>query len=91
MEAGAEVIGVSADSVRSHKAFQTNRRLPFQLLSDRGGEVRKKYGVSGSLMGLLPGRETFLIDKEGTVQMKFSSQFQIDEHIQSALTKLKSL
>ncbi|MCB0839640.1 MAG: peroxiredoxin [Bacteroidetes bacterium] len=88
---GAEVIGVSADSVESHKNFALNRKLPFVLLSDPDNKVRKSYGVKGSLLGLLPGRETFVIDKEGIVRHRFSSQFQIDNHIGEALEVLKGL
>src|SRR5437763_2026853 len=44
-DAGAEVIGVSSDSAESHEKFATKYRLPFILLSDRGGAVRKEYGV----------------------------------------------
>ena len=87
---GAEVIGVSADSVDSHKAFQRNRRLPFQLLSDPQNSVRKQYGVSGSLLGLLPGRETFVIGKSGQLLHRFASQLQIDSHISEALEILQS-
>src|SRR5690349_16139428 len=43
-EAGAEVIGVSSDSEDSHQNFAAKYRLPFVLLSDKGGEVRKQYG-----------------------------------------------
>ncbi len=88
--AGAEVLGVSADSVDSHKAFQRNRRLPFQLLSDPDNELSKKYGVTASLMGFLPGRETFVIGKTGRVLHHFSSHFQIDGHISEALDVLKT-
>lgn len=89
--AGAEVIGVSADSVDSHKLFALNRRLPFQLLSDPDNHVRKLYGVSGSLFGMIPGRETFVIDKKGVIRHHFSSQFQIDNHISESLEILKGL
>ena len=48
-DAGAEVIGISSDSVDSHAAFAGHHKLPFTLLSDEGGKVRKKYGVPSSL------------------------------------------
>src|SRR3984957_1814209 len=66
-DAGAEVIGVSSDSVDSHAAFAGRPELPFTLLSDQGGKVRKQYGVP-SVLGLLPGRVTYVIDREGTVR-----------------------
>src|SRR3972149_2530991 len=60
---GAEVIGVSADSVESHKAFAEHHNLPFTLLSDVDNAVRKLYGVASTL-GIIPGRVTFIIDKK---------------------------
>src|SRR5215470_17739362 len=61
-EAGAEVIGISSDSVESHAGFAGHHKLPFTLLSDKGGRVRKSYGVPATL-GLLPGRVTYVIDR----------------------------
>lgn len=91
VELGAEVMGISDDSVKSHKRFQQNRRLPFQLLSDPGGKTRKAYGVSSSMFGLLPGRETFVIDQSGKIRFRFNSQFQIKSHINDALAVVKEL
>ncbi|MEO0470149.1 MAG: peroxiredoxin [Bacteroidota bacterium] len=90
-DAGAEVIGVSADSIESHQSFARHRRLPFQLLSDPDNAIRKKYGVKSGMFGLLPGRETFVIDKEGKVRHRFASQIQIQSHIKEALQVIKEL
>jgi len=70
-EAGAEVIGVSSDSPESHAKFAAKFHLPFRLLSDEGEKIRKQYDVSSTL-GLLPGRVTFVIDRQGVVQHVFS-------------------
>ncbi|MEM9984767.1 MAG: peroxiredoxin [Bacteroidota bacterium] len=91
VSAGAEVIGISRDSVETHAKFANGRKLPFQLLADPGAKVTKAYGVSGGLMGLIPGRETFVIDPEGKIAHHFSSQFQIGKHIDEALTVIQSL
>jgi peroxiredoxin Q/BCP len=88
-DVGAEVIGVSSDSAESHKDFAGHHRLPFLLLADTGGKVRKLYGVSKTL-GLLPGRETFVIDKKGIIRSRFSSQFRAAKHVEEALQALKS-
>lgn len=88
---GAEVIGISADSQKSHAAFASNRQLPFQLCSDRDHQVSKQYGVKGGMFGLMPGRETFVIDRNGTIRHRFSSQMQIDRHISEALEVVKEL
>lgn len=89
-EAGAEVIGVSSDSEESHRKFAERHRLPFTLLADRGAQVRKAYGVPPT-MGLLPGRVTYVIDKEGIVRHVFNSQFNPKKHVAEALRILKEL
>ena len=89
-ELGAEVIGVSAQSVESHKSFAAHHGLPFILLSDEKNEVRKLYGAA-STMGVIPGRVTYIIDKKGMVRHVFSSQFQPTKHIEEALKVLKEL
>ncbi|MDG6221722.1 MAG: peroxiredoxin [Candidatus Bathyarchaeota archaeon] len=85
---GAEVIGISSDDVASHESFADEFRLPFILLSDTKGIVRKLYGVS-STFGLIPGRVTFVIDKKGIVRHVFSSQFSPKKHIKEALEALE--
>lgn len=89
-EAGAEVIGVSSQSVDSHKKFASTNTLPFVLLSDEGGKVRKQYGAT-SAFGLMPGRVTFVIDKKGTVRHVFSSQLNPTKHIEEALRIIKDI
>ena len=89
-DAGAEVIGVSSDSVDSHAAFAGRHELPFTLLSDQGGQVRKQYGVP-AVLGLLPGRVTYVIDRAGTVRQVFNSMTRISHHIDDALTMVKQL
>jgi peroxiredoxin Q/BCP len=89
VEAGATVIGISSDSVESHKRFATKHRLPFTLLADVDGTARKAFGV-GRTLGLLPGRVTFVIDPQGVVRMSFSSQFRPTRHIDEALAVIRS-
>ncbi len=87
-DVGAEVIGVSGDSVESHVKFRDAYKLPFTLLSDGKGEARKLYGISGRL---LPERTTFVIDKEGVVRLVFSSRINMKAHMEEALKIIKSL
>lgn len=89
-EAGAEVIGVSSDSEASHSKFATKYKLPFTLLADSGGAVRKQYGIPATL-GILPGRVTFVIDRAGIVRHVFNSQLQATRHVEEALKILKRL
>ncbi|MGB5898888.1 MAG: peroxiredoxin [Geitlerinemataceae cyanobacterium] len=88
-EAGAEVIGISGDSIDSHKKFATKYQLPFTLVSDAGDRVRKLYGVPATF-GLLPGRVTYVIDKDGIVRHIFNSQFNFQGHIDESLQILSS-
>jgi peroxiredoxin Q/BCP len=86
----AEVVGVSSDSVRSHQRFVEKHGLPFVLLSDEGGEVRKLYGVP-NILGLFPGRVTYVIDEEGVVRHVFSSQLGVTKHVEQALEALEEI
>jgi len=87
-DAGAAVLGVSSDSSESHRKFAARHRLPFPLLADRGGKVRKRYGVPATL-GLLPGRVTFVIDGGGVVRHAFNSQLDATRHVEEALGVLQ--
>jgi len=87
--AGAEVIGVSSDSEESHQQFAAQYHLPFTLLSDVSGKVRKRYGAT--TMGLLPGRVTYVIDKDGVVRHMFSSAFNAQQHITEAVQALQKV
>jgi peroxiredoxin Q/BCP len=89
-ELNAEVIGISSDPVESHRSFAAKHELPFTLLSDEGGKVRKLYGAS-STFGLVPGRVTYVLDEEGVVRHIFSSQLGVEEHVEEALEALRSI
>jgi len=87
-EAGAEVVGISSDSAGDHKAFADKHRLPFTLVSDAGGQIRKLYGVPKTL-GLLPGRVTYVMDGGGVVRKVFNSQMNPAKHVREALEVLR--
>ena len=89
-DAGAEVIGISSDSSASHKSFAEKYRLPFPLLADTDGAVRKAFRVPKSL-GLLPGRVTYVIDKKGVIRHAFNSQLNPTQHVSEAIAVLKTL
>jgi len=89
-EAGADVLGVSSDTVDSHRQFATMCNLPFTILSDPGGKVRKLYGVP-STMGLIPGRVTYIIDRKGVIRHIFSSQMNPAKHVDEALRVLATI
>lgn len=85
---GCEVIGISSDNSSSHEKFSTKYNLPFILLSDSDKKLRRLFGVSNDLLGLIPGRTTYVIDKNGIVILIFNSMSG-KIHIQKALEILK--
>lgn len=89
-DAGADVIGVSRDSTDSHEQFKTHHRLPFRLLTDKGGSAASALGVKKDF-GLIPGRVTFVIDKRGVVRMRFDSQINAKKHVTEALEMVRTL
>lgn len=90
-EADAVIIGISGQSVESHKEFAKKYRLSFTLLSDEGNKIRKLFGVPTNFLGLLPGRVTYVADKSGKVVYIFNSQLNATQHVDEALKILKTL
>jgi peroxiredoxin Q/BCP len=84
---GAEIIGISADSVQSHFKFKSKFNLPFILLSDNDKKLRKLFGVENDFL-IIPGRQTFVVDKNGFIIMVFNSMSGTI-HIEKALKVLK--
>jgi peroxiredoxin Q/BCP len=87
---GAVVLGVSSDGVTSHKKFLDQHQLPFTLLSDPKGKIRALYGATKGF-GLLPGRYTFLIDTNRIIRHIFTSEINMQKHIDEALRVLKEI
>ena len=80
---GAEVIGVSGDSIQSHQKFSAQYQLPFILLSDSDKKIRNLFGVPTNWLGLIPGRVTYVANKKGIITMIFNSTSG-DIHIEKA-------
>lgn len=89
-EAGADVVGIGTDSEASHQGFAEQHNLPFILLSDWGGAVRKAYGAT-AMFGLMTGRVTYVIDAAGVVRHVFDSMFNVTRHVDEALTVVQRL
>lgn len=85
---GAEVIGISSDSIGSHKRFAERHRLPFILLADTKKKVQHLFKLPKLLFGLYTKRITFVIDKEGKVVYVHDSLL-ATSHIKKALKALK--
>lgn len=90
-DADAVVIGISGQSVSSHLAFAQKHRLNYILLADTGNKVRKRFGVPSKMFGLIPGRVTYVVNKEGTVVYTFDSQLNVEQHVNDALKVLRTL
>jgi peroxiredoxin Q/BCP len=88
---GAEVIGISSDSVASHQKFIQQFQLPFILLSDHDKKIRRLFGVPSGLFGILPGRVTYVTDKAGTIIMIFDSSIMATRHIPKALEAIRKI
>lgn len=88
--AGAQVVGISRDDETSHARFAAKHKLPFLLLSDTTGEIHARYGVTKKL-GLIPGRTTFVIDRDGIVQLVFSSMIRMRAHVDESLAIVRRL
>jgi peroxiredoxin Q/BCP len=91
--AGAEVFGVSKDSLSSHDRFREKFDLPFDLLSDSDNKVAIKYGAFGEknmygrkVMGTI--RSTFLIDEEGKIEAIWSP-VKVNGHVDQVLAVLR--
>lgn len=87
VDLGVEIIGVSSDDVNSHQEFIRKYNLPFLLLSDSDKALRKLFGVPSAFLGLLPGRVTYLLDKNGVIQMVFDSVLGM-KHVKKMIEKL---
>lgn len=85
-----KIVGISGDSIESHKNFAEKYNLPFTLLADTQNEVRKLFGVPGTLFGAIPGRVTYVINKEGFVIQIYNSMIKAENHIDVALKALKN-
>lgn len=90
VQAGAEVIGISSDSQESHRGFAVKQRLQFVLVSDPDQSIRKAFGVPSTL-GIIPGRVTYVIDREGIVRHIFNSQLNASRHITESLEIVRQL
>ncbi len=91
LDLGAVVVGVSSDNEASHQRFSQKHRLPFPLLADAGGQLRLAYEVPRALLGLLPGRVTFVIDAAGRIAYIFNSLSGATDHVRKTKEVLRQL
>lgn len=88
---GAVVLGVSGDDEASHRAFGEKHALPYPLISDADGTLAEMMGVKRRLLGLLPGRETIVIDPQGRVAIIYRSAIRGEEHATRAVAVVEGV
>ena len=84
---GVEVVGISGDSDESHARFAGRHRLPYRLVADRDGSIRRRYGIRKT-WGLIPGRASVLVDSDGVIRAIHESQFRPAGHVPAMLAAL---
>jgi thioredoxin-dependent peroxiredoxin len=84
-EADARIIGISGQSVESHKNFAEKFKLNYPILSDEGDTVRKLFGVPSQYFGLVPGRVTYIADRQSKIVHVFNSSVNPERHVDEAL------
>jgi peroxiredoxin Q/BCP len=91
LEAGAVVAGISSDDSASHERFAAQHGLSYPLLADLGGALRKRVGVPRSMLGLVEGRVTYVLDSQGVVRHVFDSMLGVNKHVEEALVTARGL
>lgn len=89
LDLNCAVFGISSDTESSHVGFIQKHSLPYSLLADKQKIVRKLFGVSGNLFGLIPGRVTYIMNEKGIVIGIFNSQLDPIGHIDAALKLIR--
>ena len=87
----SNIVGISSDSVKSHNNFSKKFNVTYDLLSDNGNKVKKLFGVTRSMFGLLPGRVTYIFNQEAILLKIINSQINIYEHLSETIKFLKKL
>jgi peroxiredoxin Q/BCP len=89
-EHDAVIIGVSGDSVESHRDFKEAHALPFPIISDPDGRLRDLYDVRSAIPLLRP-RVTYVIDKQGIIRAAFRHDVAIGRHLSDTLAALEGI
>ncbi|KAK4687003.1 hypothetical protein P7C73_g3115, partial [Tremellales sp. Uapishka_1] len=90
-EGDLEVVGISSDATAKQASFADEYNLPYPLISDKDGAARKAYDVGGFLFGMVPGRETFFIDRKGIVRGVCDSNIDFKAHTKFVEKQLKEM
>ena len=86
----AIVVGVSSDTTESHSSFKEQHKLNFPLIADPDKRIIKTYQAQG-LLGLIPARVTYIIDKQGVIRKSFRHDLSIGKHLSDTLAALDAV
>ena len=87
----ADVVGISGQGAASKQKFATELGLDFSILADDGDVVRKAFGVPKAAFGFLPGRVTYVLDKDGVCTSVYDNLTDAASHIQAAKDALAEM
>lgn len=87
----AEVVGVSGQGVESKQEFAKELGLTFSILADEDDAVRKEFGVPKALLGLFPGRVTYVLDKQGVCVATYDNLSDAASHVEAATDALEEI
>ncbi len=82
-DAGAEVIGVSADAQETADRFRESLDLPFPVVGDQSGDILRAYEVRWPLIGVAR-RGTYVVGRDRRIRWAYESQRKVDEHVAQA-------
>lgn len=91
LDAGCDVIGVSGDTVASHALFADKHRLPYPILSDVQGTLRKAMQVPKKLFGIIPGRVTYIFNPVGQLIHITNDLMDAVKHVKEALDVIRGV
>lgn len=86
----AKIIAVTAQGKSASADFKSSNSLPFPVIPDPKKTLQKLYDIPATF-GLIPGRVTYVIDRNGVVQEAYNSQFSVSAHIDIAKKALKDI
>ena len=87
----ADVVGISGQGAASKQKFASELGLDFSILADDGDVVRKAFGVPKAAFGFLPGRVTYVLDKDGVCTSVYDNLTDAASHIQAAKDALAEM
>ena len=87
----ADVVGISGQGAESKQKFAQELGLDFSILADEGDAVRKEFGVPKAAFGFLPGRVTYVLDKDGVCTSVYDNLADAASHIEKAKEALAEI